>query len=341
MKKKNIILLFVLTIIILFFTMKDNYKEIIDALLNINIFWVIISYLLVLSYTFFKTLVTHDVINSFKKNKFNNTFFIQIITFFFNAITPFCTGGQPFQVYMFNKSGNKLVDSTNTVVQETIIHQIALLVVGITSIVLNSVFNIIELDGMLSLFLGVGFLVNVSTILLLLVLSNTKKINKIIINFFLKIISIFKKVDKEKEKIYDSIEKFNTNSKLLLKNKLRFIKLILMNAFALICLYLVPVTLMFSLGYSDLFNSITSIVLVTFTSLISCFIPLPGGTVAQEYVFIVLFSAFVSNPLVSTLMILWRFITYYFPLIVGAIILNIKQKDFFTKSQQKSCDKVC
>ena len=160
MKKKNIILLFVLTIIILFLTLKDNYKEIITALLNINIIWVIISYLLVLSYTFFKTLVTHDVINSFKKNKFSNTFLIQIITFFFNAITPFSSGGQPFQVYMFNKSGNKLVDSTNTVVQETIIHQTALLLVGLTSIIFNKTLNIIELDPVLYTFLVVGFIVN-------------------------------------------------------------------------------------------------------------------------------------------------------------------------------------
>lgn len=333
MKKKNIILLFVLTIIILFLTLKDNYKEIITALLNINIIWLIVSYLLVLSYTFFKTLVTHDVINSFKKNKFSNTFLIQIITFFFNAITPFSSGGQPFQVYMFNKSGNKLVDSTNTVVQETIIHQTALLLVGLTSIVLNRLLNIIELDPVLYTFLVVGFIVNFSTVLLLLILSNTKKINKIIINFFMKIVSIFKKVDKDQEKIYDSIEKFNTNSKLLLKNKFRFIKLILMNAIALVCLYLVPLTLMFSLGYTNLFNSFTSIVLVTFVSIISCFMPLPGGTVAQEFVFIALFSAYISNPLVSTLMILWRFITYYLPLIVGAIVLNIKQKDFFKKSQ--------
>lgn len=339
MKKKNIILLFVLTIIILFFTLKDNYKEIITALLNINIVWVIISYLLVLSYTFFKTLVTYDILNSLKKNKFGKTFLIQIITFFFNAITPFSSGGQPFQVYMFNKAGNKLVDSTNTVVQETIIHQTALLLVGFISIILNKVLNIIEMDAVLYTFLVIGFIVNFSTILLLLILSNTKKINKIVINVIMKIVSIFKKVNKDQEKIYDSIEKFNTNSKMLLKNKFRFIRLVLMNAMALVCLYLVPLTLMFSLGYT--FDPFVSIVLVTFTSIISCFMPLPGGTVAQEYVFIALFSTYITNPLVSTLMILWRFITYYFPLIVGAIVLNVKQKDFFTKSQQKSFDKVC
>ena len=107
--------------------------------------------------------------------------------------------------------------------------------------------------------------------------------------------------------------------------------LIFINSFALICLYLVPLTLLFSLGNYNLFDAITSIVLVTFVSIISAFVPLPGGTVAQEFVFISLFSAYLKDPLLSTLMILWRFITYYFPLIIGGIMVNIKQKEFLGK----------
>lgn len=153
------------------------------------------------------------------------------------------------------------------------------------------------------------------------------------INFFINIISIFKKIDKVeiKNKIYDSIEKFNINSKSLLENKYRFIKLICINSFALICLYLVPLTLLYSLGNYHSFDAIISIVIISFTSIISSFIPLPGGTVGQEYVFSTLFSGYVFEPLLSTLMILWRFITYYLPLIVGALILNIKQKEFLNK----------
>jgi hypothetical protein len=322
MKKRNIILLLILTIIILYFTLKDNYLQIISALLNINIFWLIISYLLVLSYTFLKSLVTNNIINKFKKFEFKKTFLIQIITFFFNSVTPFSSGGQPFQIYMFNKSGNNLVNSTNTVIEETIIHQISLLFVGIITIILNKIFNICNLTGFLYSFLIIGFLINLIIIILLFILSNTKKIDKILI----KIISIFNKNNDElKDKICTSLDQFNKNSKILLSNKKRFIKLIFINSVALVCLYLVPLTLLFSLGNYDGFDAITSIVIISFTSIISSYVPLPGGTVGQEYVFSLLFSNYVSNPLLSTLMILWRFVTYYLPLIIGAIILNIKQ----------------
>jgi len=334
MKKRNVIILLVLTIIILYFTLKDNFFEILNALLNINIIWLIISYLLVLSYTFFKSLVTHDILNKLKKNKFKKIFTIQMITFFFNAITPFSAGGQPFQVYMFNKAGNTLVDSTNTVVQESMIHQISLLLVVVISLILNNFFNIYKIDNFLLIFLIIGFLANVFTVSLLFVISNAKKLDKIIVNFIINIVNVFKKINKQetKEKIYESLEKFNENSKILLKNKFRFIRLILTNSAALVCLYLVPLTLTFSLNNFYAFDAITSIVLVTFTSIMSSFIPLPGGIVGQEYVFTVLFSAYLIDPFLGTLMILWRFITYYLPLTIGAIILNIKQKDFFRKN---------
>lgn len=333
MKKKNIILLSILTIVILYFTLKDNYLEIMNALLNINVFWIIISYLLVLNYTFFKSLATYNIINKFKKFEFKKTFVIQMITFFFNAITPFSSGGQPFQIYMFNKSGNKLIDSTNTVLQETIIHQISLLLVGFITILLNRFFNICELNGFLYTFLIIGFLVNLVIVLILFIISNVKKIDKIIINVFINIVSFLKKIDKEhlKNKIYGSIEQFNKNSKVLLKDKVKFLKLIFINSMALICFYLVPLTLAFSLGIYNSFDAITSIIIISFTSIISAFVPLPGGTVGQEFIFTTLFGTYIVNPLLSTLMILWRFITYYLPLIIGAIIFNIKQKEFLGK----------
>lgn len=330
MKKRNVILLLILTILILYFNLKNNFIEVLNAILNVNIFWIIISYLLVLSYTFLKSVTTQNIINKFNKMPFRKTFLIQMVTFFFNAVTPFSSGGQPFQVYMFNKSGNSIIDSTNIVIEETIIHQISLVLVGFLTLLLNLFFNVCKLNKFLYIILILGFCINVIIIVLLLIISNAKKLDKILINLMIKFVSFFKKVDNQ-EKIYNSIEKFNTNSKILLKDKYRFIKLVCINSFALICLYLVPLTLLFSFNDYTSFNGFISIVIVSFTSIISSFIPLPGGVVGQEYIFKTLFSSYINDPLLSTLMIIWRFITYFLPLIVGAIIFNLKQKQFLHK----------
>lgn len=329
MKKRNIIILFILTLIILFFTLKDNYVTILNSILRVNIVFLVLSYLLVLSYTFFKSIVTNNIVNKFSFVKFKDTFIIQLITFFFNAVTPFSSGGQPFQVYMFSKKNVSLIDSTNTILQETIIHQTSLCLIGILALVLNKIFNIVSIGSVISIFFIIGFLVNIIIVLFLLVVSKNEKLDLFFTNLIVNFISIFKKINKDeiKNKIKKYIKDFNNNSSMILNNKRNFILLVILNSIALICLYITPLTLLFSLGNYTSFDAITSIVIVTYVSIISSFVPLPGGTLGQEYIFATLFSAYLLDPMLSTLMILWRFITYYFPLIIGAVILNLKYKN--------------
>jgi uncharacterized protein (TIRG00374 family) len=60
--------------------------------------------------------------------------------------------------------------------------------------------------------------------------------------------------------------------------------------------------------------------------LIGSFIPLPGGTGGVEYGFINFFGNFLSGAILKTLMLLWRFFTYYFGMFIGAITFNIMER---------------
>lgn len=330
MKKKfiNIILIIIFTLIVLYFSLKDNYDEIIELLLNSDIRWLFIGYLFVLSYTFLKSVVTNDIINKFKKFDMKKTFDLQLMTFFFNAITPFSTGGQPFQVYTLKKNKLSLSDGTNVIVQESIIHQIALIVVGFLAIIVNEIFDIYKFEGIILTFLILGFGLNILVIFLLFLISHSNKIDKLITKYIVKILT-FLRIIKNKEilnKLHNTIDNFNYNSKILLKDKKRFIKLILINCLALLCLYVVPLTILFSFDNYVSFDGMIAIVLVSFISIISSYVPLPGGIGGQEYLFILMFGIYVNQPLLSSLMIMWRFITYYLPMIVGAVIFNVKNK---------------
>lgn len=330
MKKKfiNIILIVVFTLIVLYFSLKDNYDDIIDLLLNSDIRWLFISYLFVLSYTFLKSIVTNDIINKFKKFDIKKTFDLQLMTFFFNAITPFSTGGQPFQVYVLKKNKLSLSDGTNVIIQESIIHQISLIMVGLLAIIMNQIFNIYKFEGIMLTFLILGFGLNILIIFLLFLISHSNKIDKLLTKYIVKLLTSFR-IIKNKEilnKLHNTIDNFNYNSKILLKDKKRFIKLILANCLALLCLYVVPITIAFSFNEYISFNGMIAIVLVSFISIISSYVPLPGGIGGQEYLFILMFGAYVNQPLLSSLMIMWRFVTYYLPMIVGALIFNIKNK---------------
>ena len=332
MKKRtlNLLIIVIFTLIVLYFSLKDNYHEIITSILNADIRWLFISYLLVLGYTFLKAIVTNNIINNFKGYGIKKTFSLQLMTFFFNAVTPFSTGGQPFQVYVLKKNKLTLSEGTNVVIQESIIHQIAIIIVGFLTIIINQIFKICPIDGIIFVLLIVGFLANLLVLVLLFVVSYGKKIDKLLIGWVVNLLTFFKIVkDKEKQtkKLNKSIENFNVNARLLISNKKKFIKLILLNCLAFMCLYIVPLTVLFSLGNYNSFDGVTAIVLVSFASIISSYVPLPGGIGGQEYLFVTLFGFYLQKPLLSTLMLLWRFITYYLPMIVGAIIFNIKQKE--------------
>ena len=332
MKKRtlNLLIIVIFTLIVLYFSLKDNYHEIITSILNADIRWLFISYLLVLSYTFLKAIVTNNIINNFKGYGIKKTFSLQLMTFFFNAVTPFSTGGQPFQVYVLKKNKLTLSEGTNVVIQESIIHQIAIIIVGFLTIIINQIFKICPIDGIIFVLLIVGFLANLLVLVLLFVVSYGKKIDKLLIGWVVNLLTFFKIVkDKEKQtkKLNKSIENFNVNARLLISDKKKFIKLILLNCLAFMCLYIVPLTVLFSLGNYNSFDGVTAIVLVSFVSIISSYVPLPGGIGGQEYLFVTLFGFYLQKPLLSTLMLLWRFITYYLPMIVGAIIFNIKQKE--------------
>jgi len=326
-KKLNIILVIILTLFILYFALKDNYQQIIPLLFKANIFWLIISYLLVLSYTFLKSIVTNEIINSFKEYKIIKTFKLQLMTFFFNAVTPFSTGGQPFQIYVLNKNKINLASATNIIIQESIIHQIAVALVLLITILLNIILNIYDLNLTIGILLILSFLINAIVVLFLFILSFGKKVNNKIINIIINILSKLNIVKNKKEKLETSIKDFNEASQTLLKNKKRFIKLILINTLAIIALYITPLTISYSLGTYYAFDTIEAIVLVSFVSIICCYIPLPGGALGQEYLFTLFFGIYLSNPILTSLMLLWRFITYYLPMIIGAIIFNISKNN--------------
>ena len=59
--------------------------------------------------------------------------------------------------------------------------------------------------------------------------------------------------------------------------------------------------------------------------LLGSFVPMPGGTGGLEYGFLAFYGNFLTGSALTALMLLWRFITYYLGMILGAIALNVKR----------------
>ena len=70
-------------------------------------------------------------------------------------------------------------------------------------------------------------------------------------------------------------------------------------------------------------NYITSFVGISYVMLIGSFVPIPGGSGGLEFAFSRFFGLYMIGYVTSSLMIIWRFITYYLGMIIGALVLGV------------------
>lgn len=320
------VIIIIVTGIVLYISLKDNYDIILDTIIHINKIWLLIAFLLFFIYYFFKSYVTKNFAKEFNSNySLKDAFRMTTETSFFHAITPFATGGQPYEIYSLMKHNINIIDATNVSIECFIVYQIALVLLGAISIVCNHFFHLLN-GNLLKSFLTLGFLINFLVVVVLFWITLSKKTDKNIIYKIVDIgakLKIIKQKEKKKENIQKYLIKFNNGSKLLLQDKKRFFSMILVQFFSLISLYLIPLALFCGIGFYKI-DGFTCILTMSYVMLIGSFVPIPGGTGGLEYSFVTFFGNFIKGPRLNAIMLLWRFITYYFAMILGAICLNIK-----------------
>lgn len=327
----NYILLITVTVLVLFFSLKDNYKETINVLKSLDQRWIFISFVLLTFYWFFKAIALKKIIINFKKNyRFREAFKFILEINFFNAITPFSSGGQPFEIYKLKKDKIKMADATTIVIEQFVVYQIALVLLGLISIIINHTFHIFPSSSILKNLVTIGFILNTLITVFLFLIAFTKKTNKMIVSKVIHLLhktKIVKNEEKQLNKFNKYINELYDGTKLLLKNKIAFIEMIVVNFIGLICLYLVPLALLYSTHDYTSFNGMTCIISSAYVMLIGSFVPIPGGTGGLEYGFINFFGNFIKGSILTAIMITWRFVTYYIPLVIGAVAVNIKKKE--------------
>lgn len=331
MKKAfNFILLLVVTIIVLFFSLKDNYEAIINTLISMDIKWLIVGFICIFMYWFLKTLPLYYFTKSHKKDfTYKSAIVLLLRTQFVNAITPFATGGQPYQVYYLNKEGIRSSTSTSIILENFIVYQIALVILGIIAMMCNFFLHLFPHNDLLTHLITLGFIINTLVIVVSFLVAFGKNISKKLLSIGITILSKLKIVkDKEKklEKWNESITNFHKSAEVLMEDKKLFFSMIFVNLIALSILYMIPVFVLFAAGNFTSVNVGVAIITSAYVMLIGSFVPIPGGTGGLEFGFMKFYGFFIKGSLLSATMLIWRFITYYFGLMVGGIAFNVNGK---------------
>lgn len=326
----NFLILFIITALVLYFSLKDDYETIVYQIFHMDVIYLLLAFLMIILYWLFKAFTLKELVYRFN-NKYTLKKAMRLVveTNFFHAITPFSSGGQPYEIYSLTKNKIKITDATNISIQNFIVYQIALVLLGIISLIINHFCNLFSSTVLLQKLVALGFIINTFVIVILFVITFGKKINRKIVDGIISLLyklKIIKNKESLMKKSESYLSEFHSGAKVLLRDKGNFIILIIFQFISLCCLYLVPFFLLYGIGKSGAFTPIDAIVTSAYVMLIGSFVPIPGGTGGLEYGFIAFYSNFITGSSVKVIMLVWRFITYYFGMIIGAVVLNIRKK---------------
>ena len=327
--KRNTIILLLIAVVVMYFILKDDFQSIVENLLLANKWLILFSLCLVCLYWLFRAISLYLIVKRYKKKiRFKVIFHQTLITQFFNGITPFATGGEPMQVYMLTKSGVKVANATNIIVQEFIMYQIALVLIGFLSLLLNFKFNLCSVTPVLGNMIILGFVINIIIGLFLIFVSFSKKFSNYVVKLALKLgvkFKIIKDIEKTTNSLNEKLEEYNESGTMLKKNKKLFFNCVMLNFAALVIFYLIPYFIFLSLGYD--IGLMQVFVSSSFILLIGNFVPIPGGSVGIEGAYLLFFEKFLPSAPLNASLIIWRGITYYFGIIVGGISLGFFKGD--------------
>lgn len=327
--KKNSIILLLITLIVLFLVLKDSAGEIFATLSKINIFYLLIAILLYFLYIILKAYIIYKCVDEKDKLSFKEAIKHNIITQFFNGITPFSTGGQPMEVYMIAEHKIKVSKATSVTIENFIFYQTALVIYGAIAVTCNWIFDLFPKVAILQHLVLLGFIINILVAVALYAIMLSKKVTKKVSKFIIKVlgkVKTIKNIDKVESSWIEKLEEFHYISKNLLHRKGIFILGVVINLISLTCLYIIPLFIMYGLHDFTSLTPMSAIVSSAYVLLMGSFVPIPGASGGIEYGFIKFFGNFMPVVLLNSLLLTWRFITYYLGMILGGVLFSTEKK---------------
>lgn len=258
---------------------------------------------------------------------FGSGFKTMMVGQFYNSVTPMGVAAKPMQIYSLSRQRVSVGDASAAMVQKYLIYQFTLVFYSLGLLLARYSFFSRQIPDLM-LLSAVGFLVQASIIVLLMLFSKSQKMTRTIIEMvfsLLKKLHLVKDPEKSVREISEQLESFHENFQTILRHKRLLVGSFLLTFLQMTLYYAVSYCIYraFFLSEATLFDMIAAQAVV---NLASSFMPLPGGTGAAEGSFVVVFQMFFSKDIIRSAMVLWRAATYYFPIFISAPFAWIGRK---------------
>lgn len=319
----NMVCIVGLSLITMYFLLgTDGLKDVEGCMKGIAPLWMLLGLVCIMLYWGFETLIQSLLVKKMcNKHHLWNSFKVVMTGHFFNAITPFASGGQPMQAMTMVQQGVPIGTSASILLSKFIIYQLILTVYSLIVLLLKLNFFLAHINGLVYLSL-IGFSINFIIVILLIAIAfmenRVKKVGFNLVNLLHKM-HIIKQPIAYKKKIVKQVDIFGRNIQGIKENKRLLFRITILTILQLTAYYLIPYAVYkaFGLTGSEVFLMVSA---AAFIVMISSFIPVPGGSGVAEGSFFLLFSLFFPKTILPTAVLCWRIITFYIPLCCGGVM---------------------
>ena len=323
---------FLLVLIIVTFTTifsTYGFNNLIEVLKEVDLTCVLIGVILVFVYIFFEGLATRQLLKSvgYFTSVWAN-FEYAAIDYYYCAITPSATGGQPMVAYFMAKDDIPVTASSQVLLVNTAIFKIVLICLSLFSLIFSYQY-IFNTTLMLVLFI-VGIAVNIFLITFCLLMCFKRDwieyVGKRLILLLIRM-KILKNPIKLIKAFNKKMDEYQEGARLIKGKKIRVFKTFIYNFIQRTALFSIAyfvyrafcksIPELSGFNYFDLF-AIQTLIALSVDSL-----PLPGGMGISEILYVGIFEivyGLYDGALIGSAMLLTRIVSFYIPLMITAII---------------------
>lgn len=308
-----------------------HLDNVIGALKVIQPLYLFIAFMLIVAYWLAEAMILYRLTkDSESKITFFKALKITLAGQFFNGVTPFASGGQPAQLYMMHREEIPVARGASILTRKFIIYQSVLVLYSFLVVLFESSYFVSEIPKFAYMGL-IGFSLNVIVIVMLLMIAYHYKFTR---GLALRVVRFFRRHIKRPKarvrlrRVMVHLRDFHRHMELETKRS-PWALLGIMTLFQLTFFFSIPI----AIGYGFHLNAISMFHMIgaaAFVSMVTSFIPLPGAAFGAEGSFYLFYQLFFPKNLVLTALIIWRFLTFYLPLIIGGLVVL-----FETRSQKK------
>ena len=330
----NIFLVFLLTLLVISYTFREDSKAIVEVISNVSIPMLIFIVGINLFDRFLYGVgLALECKETHPEYSYLQGYGNSYISGLFCGITPSSSGGQVAQAYVFDKQGIPYAASLGILWLDFIVYQVVMTLYVLILLILK--YHYFHTEHSEFFFISVlGFFVSAFIIVVLFLLAKSKKFYTFVCN---KVIVLLHKLHfiKDEKKVLSRLDDhlllFSREIKLLSHRKKLIVQLVIINIIRFTIMFSLPFVCALALKINVSINDLLNIIaLSAFVHMVNCFLPMPGSTGGTEAVFILMFSTIFSSVDAKSIMLLWRLLTYYLTIFIGSIVfmyIKIKYKE--------------